>query len=89
MRQKETTMRGNRYSSDKGLSERDMRELADVLALRLHERMGERVYMLTRSDVVELVAPYIDDLAADDQRALPWLVWHLFQDALEAELQGW
>ena len=82
-------MRGIRYSTDKGLAERDLRELSDALALRLHDRMGERVYMLTRGDVCELVAPYIDDLGAEDQRAVPWLVWHLFQDALEAELEGW
>lgn len=82
-------MRGIRYSSDNGLSERDMRELADILAMRLHDRMGDRVYMLDRSDVSELVAPYIDDLCAEDQRAVPWLVWHLFQDALEVELNGW
>lgn len=82
-------MRGIRYSTDKSLSERDLRELADALALRLHDRMGDRVYMLTRGDVVELVTPYIDDLSTEDQRAVPWLVWHLFQDALEAELNGW
>ena len=82
-------MRGIRYSSDNGLTERDLRELADALAVRLHERMGDRVYMLTRGDVVELVAPYIDDLGDEDRRAVPWLVWHLFQDALEAEMNGW
>lgn len=82
-------MHGIRYTTGSGLSERDIRELADALALRLHDRMGERVYLLTRSDVAELVAPHIDDLGAEDQRAVPWLVWHLFQDALEADLNGW
>jgi hypothetical protein len=82
-------MQGIRFSTGPRLSERDMRELADALALRLHERMGDRVYMLTRSDVAELVAPYIDDLEPEDRRAVPWLVWHLFQDALEEELNGW
>lgn len=81
-------MRGHLYSSEAGLSERDMRELADLLALRLHDRLGERVYMLNRRDVAELVAPYITDLSRDDQRAMHWLVWHLFQDALDLELGG-
>lgn len=78
-------MRGFRYSSDKGLSERDLRELADVLAMKLHNKMGDRVYRLSRSDVSELVAPYTDDLVSDDQRAVPWLIWHLFQEAYELE----
>lgn len=81
-------MRGFRYSSDNGLSERDLRELADVLAVKLHKKMGSRVYQLSRHDVSELVSPYIDDLVTDDQRALPWLVWHLFQDAFELEHEG-
>jgi hypothetical protein len=80
-------MHGFRYTTDKKLSERDLRDLADTLAVRLHERMGERVYMLGRGDVVELVGPYIDDLCRDDRRTLSWLVWHLFQDALEFELE--
>jgi hypothetical protein len=82
-------MQGIRFSTGPGLSERDLRELTDALALRLHERMGDRVYMLTRGDVAELVAPYIDDLEPSDRRAVPWLVWHLFQDALEDEMNDW
>jgi hypothetical protein len=81
-------MRGNLYSTEAGLAERDLRDLADLLAMRLHDRLGERVYMLGRRDVAELVAPYITDLSRDDQRAIPWLVWHLFQDALDLELGG-
>ena len=79
-------MRGNLYSTEAGLAERDLRELSDLLAMRLHDRLGERVYMLGRRDVSELVAPYITDLTRDDQRSVHWLVWHLFQDALDLEL---
>jgi hypothetical protein len=79
-------MRGNLYSTEAGLAERDLRELADLLAMRLHDRLGERVYMLNRRDVAELVSPFITDLSRDDQRAIHWLVWHLFQDALDLEL---
>lgn len=78
-------MYGQRYSTDQHLPERDLHELADALAIRLHERLGPRVYMLQRGDVAELVTPYITDLAPSDRRAIPWIIWHLFQDALEME----
>lgn len=78
-------MRGHRYSTDGALPERDLLELADALAIQLHDRLGARVYLLQRNDVAELVAPYIADLVADDQRIVPWVVWHLFQDAYEME----
>mgnify|MGYP005843431703 CR=1 FL=1 len=80
-------MRGYTYSTDRRLPERMLLELADTLALQIHERLGTRVYMLQRSDIVELVAPFIDDLTIEDQRSVAWIVWHLFQDALELEME--
>ena len=80
-------MRGYTYSTDRRLPERMLLELADTLALQIHERLGTRVYMLQRSDIVELVAPFIDDLTVEDQRSVAWIVWHLFQDALELEME--
>ncbi|MCU0492833.1 MAG: hypothetical protein MUD01_14675 [Chloroflexaceae bacterium] len=78
-------MRGQRYSTDGSLPERDLNELVDELAIQLHERLGERVFMLQRRDVAELVSPYIHDLVPDDQRIVPWMIWNLFQEALEME----
>lgn len=80
-------MRGYRYNTDNKISERDLFELADALAIRLHERLGSRVYMLHRSDVFELIAPFVDDLPIEDQRTISWMIWHLFQDALDFELE--
>lgn len=79
-------MIGHHFSSDGRLPERDLQDLADELAIQMHSRLGSRVYMLQRTDVAELIAPYIDDLATEDQRAAVWLVWHLFQDALDMEM---
>lgn len=62
-----------------------MHDLADMLALQIHDTMGDRVFMLPRTDVAELIHAYVDDLADDDQRAISWMVWHLFQDAREIE----
>lgn len=76
-------MRGYRFTTDHRLPERDMYELADALALQLHESLGQRVYLLPRADVFELIEPYVDDLARDDQHDLSWMIWHLFQDACE------
>jgi hypothetical protein len=81
-------MRGYRYSTNKQLPERDLHDLADLLAMECHSRFGPRVYRLQRSDVAELLEPYIDDLEADDKRAVAWLVWSLFQDGLELEMHG-
>lgn len=78
-------MQGYRFSTDRRLPERDMLDLADVLAVQVHQTLGPRVYMLGRGDVAELIRPYIDDLAADDQHDLAWMVWHLFQDACDME----
>lgn len=78
-------MIGYRYSTERRLPERDILDLGDALALQIHETLGPRVYMLPRSDVFELIGPYVDDLAVEDQRAVSWVVWHLFQDAHELE----
>jgi hypothetical protein len=79
-------MQGYRFSTDRRLPERDMYDLADALAMQLHETIGPRVYRLPRQDIVELILPYIDDLMPADQSDLAWIVWHLFQDAREMEL---
>lgn len=79
-------MRGHRYTTDDRLPERYLFELADVLAIQIHARLGSRVYMLQRSDVIELIASFIADLTPEDRHTISWMVWHLFQDALELEL---
>ncbi|NTU77854.1 MAG: hypothetical protein HGA45_00380 [Chloroflexales bacterium] len=78
-------MQGYRFSTNRRLPERDMLDLADALAMQIHQAIGPRVYLLPRSDVIELIAPYIDDLVLDDQNDLSWMVWHLFQDACEMD----
>jgi hypothetical protein len=78
-------MRGYRFSTDRRLPERDMLDLADALALQIHESLGSRVYLLPRSDVAELIRAYINDLSAEDQHDISWIIWHLFQDAREME----
>ena len=79
-------MRGRRYSSDNRLPERELFELIDLLALRLYQDFGRRAYALDRKDVAELISPYVSDLADEDQRAVPWLVWDLLQEGMEIEL---
>jgi hypothetical protein len=81
-------MQGYRFTTDRRLAERDMYDLADALAIQLHETIGPRVYLLPRQDICDLILPYVDDLTAADQHALSWIVWHLFQDAREMELHG-
>ncbi len=81
-------MIGYRYSTERRLPERDLLDLADALALQLHEALGPRVYRLARADVLALIGPYIDDLTTEDQQDLSWVIWHLFQDAHELELHG-
>jgi hypothetical protein len=81
-------MQGYRFSTDRRLPERDIYDLADALAMQLHETIGPRVYLLPRHDIGELITPYVDDLTAADQSDLAWIVWHLFQDARELELHG-
>ncbi len=78
-------MRGYRFSTDGCLAERDLIDLANLLALQIHQALGSRVYLLPRSDVVDLITPYISDLTAADQHDLAWIVWHLFQDAREID----
>jgi hypothetical protein len=78
-------MQGYRFSSDRRLPERDLRELADLLALQIHTSLGPRVYLLPRADIYQLICPYIDDLTAEDQQDLAWIIWHLFQDASELD----
>ncbi|NJM05077.1 hypothetical protein HC891_00845 [Candidatus Gracilibacteria bacterium] len=81
-------MRGYRYTATNQLPERDLHDLADLLAMQFHSSFGPRVYKLQRGDVAELLDPYIDDLHNEDQRAVVWLVWSLFQDALDMETSG-
>ena len=79
-------MRGRRYSSDGRLPERELFDLIDLLALRLYQDFGRRAYALDRHDVAELIQPYVTDLAGEDQRTVPWLVWDLLQEGMEIEL---
>ncbi len=74
-------MQGWLYSSDSRLAYHDLYDLADALAVQLHNKLGPHVFQLHRGDVAELIDPYVCDLEAEDQKALSWLVWHLFQDA--------
>jgi hypothetical protein len=78
-------MRGYRFSTDRRLPERDMLDLADALALQIHESLGARVYLLPRTDVVDLIRAYVADLSPEDQHDISWMIWHLFQDAREME----
>jgi hypothetical protein len=65
-----------------------MLDLADALALQIHESLGSRVYLLPRTDVAELIRTYVDDLSPEDQHDISWIIWHLFQDAREMEDAG-
>ena len=80
-------MRGNFYTTGDDLPERDIRDLADHLAAQLYAKMERKVYGLSRQDVGELVAPYVEDLTAEDQRSITWLVWDLFQEGLKIEME--
>ena len=80
-------MRGRQYATHGVLPERDLQELSDLLALRLYQRLSARAYRLTRQDVAELIRPYTEDLAQEDQHMLPWLVWNLLQEGMEIEYQ--
>lgn len=79
-------MRGYQHNTDGHLSERHLFELADLLAIQLHERLGSRVYMLQRGDIIDLITPFVEDLPLEDRRTISWMLWHLFQDALAFEL---
>jgi hypothetical protein len=80
-------VRGTFYSAGDDLPEADIRELSDLLAAQLYGRMDRKVYSLSRQDVADLIAPYVEDLNADDQRAIAWLIWDLFQEGLKIEMQ--
>ncbi len=80
-------MRGTYFSDDGSLPEVDIRELADLLATQLYGNLERKVYGLSKQDVTELIAPYIEDLTPDDQKSIAWLVWDLFQEGLKIEMQ--
>ena len=80
-------MRGRLYATQGVLPERDLYELTDALACQIYRKLGRRVYVLSRQDVIEIIEPYIGDLVAEDRHALSWLVWDLFQEGLELEFQ--
>jgi hypothetical protein len=80
-------VRGNFYSADGDLPETDLRDLADLLAAQLYSSMERKVYSLSRQDVTELVARYIDDLTENDRQSIPWLIWDLFQEGLRLEME--
>ncbi|MCS6938275.1 MAG: hypothetical protein RMJ55_06880 [Roseiflexaceae bacterium] len=69
------------------LSERDLHEYADLLALRLYHDLGRRCYLLSRQDIIELIHPYVAHLDRRDRRALSWLVWNLLQEGAEIEYE--
>jgi hypothetical protein len=79
---------GHYYSSDGALPELDLRELADLLAVQLYGKMERKVYGLSRQDVAELIAPYIEDLTEADRLSIGWLVWDLFQEGLKIEMEN-
>ena len=80
-------MRGTYYSNDGRLPEIEIRELSDLLATQLYGKLERKVYGLSKQDVSELVAPYVEDLTPDDQRSVAWLVWDLFQEGLKIEME--
>ncbi len=69
------------------LSDQELYEFADLLALRLYQDLGRRCYLLSRQDISELIYPYITDLDCRDRRALSWLVWNLLQEGAEIEYE--
>lgn len=79
-------MHGLLYSSDNNLTDNDLCELADALAVMVHNLLGTHVFLLQRADIRELIEPYICDLEREDQQALVWMVWHLFQEARDIAL---
>lgn len=79
-------MRGLLYSTDQRLPEEDLFELTDILACQIFQKFGDRAFRLSRRDVAELVASYIEDLDAEDQRAVPWMVWDLIQEGLDENI---
>lgn len=80
-------MRGHFYTTNGDLPETELRELADLLAAQLYGSMERKVYSLSRQDVTELVARYIEDLSENDRQSIPWLIWDLFQEGLKIEME--
>lgn len=80
-------MRGHFFSTNGDLPETELRELADLLAAQLYGSMERKVYSLSRQDVTELVARYIEDLSENDRQSIPWLIWDLFQEGLKIEME--
>ncbi len=80
-------MRGHFFSTNGDLPETELRELADHLAAQLYSSMDRKVYSLSRQDVSELIAPYVDDLSENDRQSIPWLIWDLFQEGLRIEME--
>ncbi|ABX06542.1 MAG TPA: hypothetical protein DEF47_09925 [Herpetosiphon sp.] len=78
-------MRGRLHSTDERLIDDDLTELADELSIRLYATMGHRVYLLSRPDIIQLTKSYIDDLHPEDQDAICWLIWDLFQEGMQME----
>ncbi len=76
------------FKQDGQLTDAELEELADTLAMQLHAWLGNRVYRLHRSDIADLIESYTNDLAANDQRTVCWMIWHLFQDAREMHRHG-
>lgn len=81
-------MRGRTRTSHKSLPDRELRELSDLLTIKIYHRMGHRAYALSRRDIAELTEPYTDDLPAEDRRALAWMIWDLLQEGMELEFRG-
>lgn len=74
-------MRGLLHTTDTRLPEHDMRELADELAIYLTDCLHERVFVLSRAEIGELLESLIADLTQSDQMTVVWLVWDLFREA--------
>lgn len=81
-------MHGHFYSTGDGLPELDLRDLADLLATQLYGKMERKVYGLSRQDVAELLAAYVEDLTEADRHSVAWLVWDLFQEGLKIEMES-
>ena len=78
-------MRGHHFSTDDRLPEQDLFELTDLLACQIFQKMGHRAFKLNKRDVAEIIAPFVEDLADADRRAMPWMVWELIQEGVDAE----
>ena len=72
-------LRGRRYASGGALSADDFHELVDLLAIRIYERLAESFFLLSRSDLSELVKPYIKEFVVSDQQEVDWFAWETIQ----------